>query len=240
MAYELYYWDGIQGRGEFVRLALEEADAPYEDVARSPGGMQRMSRFLEGKEDQQMPFAPPFLKDGDLVISHVANILHHLGPRLDLAPDEEKGRTFVHGLQLTITDLVTEIHDTHHPLGVDDYYEDQKTEAKARSRAFLESRLPKFMGYFEKILSLNPAGPQHIYGDRLTYVDLSLFQLVEGLRYAFPKAMFSFESRIPLVRALHGTVKSRPNINRYLESDRRLPFNESGIFRHYPELDQPD
>jgi Glutathione S-transferase len=237
MTYELYYWDGIQGRGEFVRLALEEAGAKYRDVAREPGGSGKMMAFLEGGHGHQMPFAPPFLKDGDLVISHVANILRHLGPKLNLAPAGEDARSFAHGLQLTIADFVTEIHDTHHPLGVDDYYEDQKDEAKARSTRFLEARLPKFLGYFEKIMNANPAGSAHPVGAEMTYVDLSLFQIVEGLRYAFPNAMRDAAANWPAVAALHGAVKERPNIRSYLASSRRLPFNESGIFRHYPELD---
>lgn len=238
MAYELYYWDGIQGRGEFVRLALEEAGADYLDVARENGGTEKMTAFLEGRNGFQIPFAPPFLRDGDLVVSHVANILQYLGPKLDLVPADEASRLFAHGLQLTITDFVTEIHDTHHPLGVDDYYEDQKAEAKSRTNGFLESRLPKFFGYFEKILAQNPDGQTHAVGDRLSYVDLSLFQVVEGLRYAFPKAMKRNEASYPNLKNIHAEVKTRPNINAYLSSDRRLAFNESGIFRHYPELDQ--
>ncbi|CAD7039627.1 glutathione S-transferase [Pseudorhizobium endolithicum] len=237
MTYELYYWDGIQGRGAFVRLVLEDAGASYRDVAREPGGTEKMTAFLEGKHGHQIPFAPPFLKDGDRVISHVANILRHLGPKLNLAPAGEDARSFAHGLQLTIADFVTEIHDTHHPLGMDAYYEDQKDEAKMRSRRFIQSRLPKFMGYFEKILSASPTGPTHLVGNETSYVDLSLFQVVEGLRYAFPNAMRDVETDWPAVAALAEAVKKRPNIWAYLQSDRRPAFNESGIFRHYPELD---
>ena len=238
MAYELYYWDGIQGRGEFVRLTLEDAAAAYEDVARTSGGTARMMDFLEGRSRSDIPFAPPFLRDGDLVVSHVANILDYLGPTLGLCPPDEMTRRFAHGLQLTITDFVTEIHDTHHPLGVDEYYEEQATEAKARSRAFLNSRMPKFMGYFEKILKANPEGAAYAIGSTTSYVDLSLFQIVEGLRYAFPKAMAAFEPDIPHLVELHSRVARRSRLEAYLRSERRLAFNESGIFRHYPELDQ--
>ncbi|MFN7104331.1 MAG: glutathione S-transferase [Pseudorhizobium sp.] len=238
MSYELYYWDGIQGRGEFVRLALEDAGADYLDVARTAGGSSKMDAFLDGRNGHHIPFAPPFLKDGEIVVSHVANILAYLGPQLNLAPAKEAQRLFANGLQLTITDFVTEIHDTHHPIGISDYYEDQREEAKARSSRFLSSRLPKFMGYFETVLAANPAGPEHAVGDAPTYVDLSLFQVMEGLRYAFPKAMHAFEGQIPLLVALHGRIGKRANIQAYLASDRRLQFNESGIFRHYPELDQ--
>ncbi|MBP1884380.1 glutathione S-transferase [Sinorhizobium mexicanum] len=253
MPYKLYYWDGIPGRGEFVRLALEEAGADYVDVARDPdgqeGGTTAMLKLLMDGEGANIPFAPPFLKDGDLLIPHVANILFYLGPKIGLAPEEEGLRFVANGLQLTITDFVAEIHDTHHPIGVSLYYEDQKPEALRRSSDFLSERLPKFLGYFERVLRQNPKGQNpkaqnpkgrgHIVGDRLSYVDLSLFQLVEGLRYAFPKAMRSYEASIPGLIALHDAVAERPNIRSYLASDRRLSFNEAGIFRHYPELDQP-
>ncbi|OHV84822.1 glutathione S-transferase [Rhizobium sp. LCM 4573] len=237
MAYELYYWDGIQGRGEFVRLALEEAGARYVDVARGSRGTATMMDYIHGRHGFDMPFAPPFLKDGDLVISHVANILHYLGPKLGLLPEDEKSRWFAHGLQLTITDFVTEVHDTHHPLGSDDYYEDQKEAAKLRATNFLKYRLPKFMGYFNRVVAANPAGNGHAVGDRLTHVDLSLFQLAEGLAYAFPHATRNFERDYHHLGRLRDMVRNRPNIAAYLRSDRRLSFNESGIFRHYPELD---
>ncbi len=240
MPYELFYWDGLQGRGEFVRLALEDAKADYVDVTRSskPGaGSKAMMRLLEGSEPNP-PFAPPFLKDGDLVISHVANILLHLGPKLGLAPEDPGLRTVAHGLQLTITDLVSEVHDTHHPLANGMFYEDQKEAAAARTASFLEERMPKFMGYFERVLTRNPHGPAQIVGEATSTVDLSLFQVFAGLRYAFPRATVDFQSEYPALAALHDAVAARPNIARYLASKRRIPFNESGIFRHYPELDR--
>ncbi len=238
MPYELYYWDGIQGRGEFVRLALEEAGAKYIDKARTSPGAQAMMEFLKGSNGtDQMPFAPPFLKDGNLVVSHVANILFYLGPKLGLVPADEASRHFANGLQLTITDFVAEAHDTHHPISTGAYYEDQKEEAKARSASFIKDRIPKFLGYFEKVIGRNASQSGFALGDALTYVDLSLFQVVEGLRYAFPKAMKTARADYPKLSALHDRVAERPNIIAYLQSDRRLEFNESGIFRHYPELD---
>lgn len=240
MAYELYYWDGIQGRGEFVRLSLEEAGADYVDMTRETGagkGTGAMIDLMRSTAEAHIPFAPPFLKDGDLIISHVANILLYLGPKLGLAPDDETLRFAANGLQLTITDFVAEVHDTHHPIATSLYYEDQKPEAKARSAEFIKHRIPKFLGYFERILRQNPAGSTYIVGDALSYVDLSLFQIVEGLTYAFPKAMRGFSRDYPLLDALHDRVSQRPNIAAYLASERRLKFNENGIFRHYPELD---
>lgn len=242
MPYELYYWDGLQGRGEFVRLALEDAGAEYVDVVRGDEedgqGTAAMMRVLGSTDEPHSPFACPFLKDGDLIVPHVANILMYLAPKLGLAPSDGPLRTVANGLQLTITDIVTEVHDTHHPIAAGLYYEDQKDAARARSADFIRERLPKFMNYFECVLKRNPHGNRQIVGNTLTYVDLSLFQLIEGLHYAFPRAMGQFRARHPALAALHGTIRTRPNIARYLASDRRIPFNEFGIFRHYPELDQ--
>jgi glutathione S-transferase len=238
MPYELYYWDGIQGRGEFVRLALEEAGEKYLDKGRTSAGSQAMMEYLKGSHGHdQMPFAPPFLKDGNLIISHVANILFYLGPKLGLVPEDEASRHLANGLQLTITDLVAEAHDTHHPISTGDYYEKQKAEAKARSTAFIRDRIPKFLGYFERIIAENRAKSGFSIGKGITYVDTSLFQVMEGLAYAFPKAMKVASKDYPKLAALRDTVAARPNIEAYLSSDRRLGFNESGIFRHYPELD---
>ena len=232
MKYELYYWPDIQGRGEYVRLALEEAAASYIDVARERG-TDAMIRMME--QGTTPPFAPPFLKAGKLVIGQTANILFYLGARDGLAPKTEAARLWVHQLQLTITDLVLEVHDTHHPLGPSLYFEDQRAPAKKRTEEFWKERVPKYLGYFEQILQTN--GGSHVTGRRLTYVDLSLFQIVEGLRYAFPKRMKQFESEIPRLIDLHGRVAARPNIKAYLASGRRIPFNENGIFRCYRELD---
>ena len=234
MRYQLYYWPGIQGRGEYVRLALEDAGAAYDDVARGPSGMAAMSRMME--ESGKPPFAPPFLKAGKLVIGQTANILLYLGSRHGLAPRAEAGKLWVHQLQLTIADLVLEIHDTHHPLGPSLYYEDQKAPAKKRTDEFWDSRVPKYLGYFEDLRAAN--GGAYVTGRRLTYVDLSMFQIVEGLRYAFPKRMKAFESEIPGLVGLRDRVAARPNIKAYLASDRRIAFNEDGIFRRYKALDR--
>jgi glutathione S-transferase len=241
MTYELYYWPGIQGRGEFVRLALEEAGAAYIDVARERGpgrGMAAMTKLLKGGDAALTPFAPPFLRDGEVVVSHVANILAYLAPKLGLAAATDALRVFAHGLQLTVTDFVAEIHDTHHPISNELYYEDQKKEAKARTAAFLDHRLPKYLGYFERVLESNPDGAGHPIGPALTYVDLSLFQLAEGLSYAFPNTMAKFPAKYPRLAAVRDSVKARPRIAAYLASPRRLPFNEDGVFRCYPELER--
>jgi glutathione S-transferase len=234
MRYQLYYWPGIQGRGEYVRLALEEAGADYADVARTGSGMGAMAKMMETGKGTP-PFAPPFLKAGKLVIGQTANILLYLGSRHGLAPKAEAGKLWVHQLQLTIADLVLEIHDTHHPLGPSLYYEDQRAPAKKRTEEFWNERVPKYLGYFEELVQAN--GGAYVTGRRLTYADLSLFQIVAGLRYAFPKRMKAFERKIPGLVELHDRVAARPNIKAYLESDRRIAFNEEGIFRRYKELD---
>lgn len=238
--YQLFYWPGIQGRGEFVRLALEDAGAAYDDVARGKGGMERMMAMMKGKEgdlgEKRPPFAPPFLKSGKLTIAQAANILFYLGPRLKLSPRDEVNRLWLHQLQLTVTDFVKEVHDTHHPIATGLYYEDQKAEAKQYAQSFLKERAPKYLGYFEKVLT--KSGGPYVLGRKLSYVDLSLFQLIEGLRYAFPRAMKRIERKVPKVVDVHDRVAKRPGIKAYLASERRIEFNEDGIFRHYPELDE--
>jgi glutathione S-transferase len=238
MTYRLYYWPGIQGRGEFVRLALEEAGADYEDVARSDAGLADMMAMLDDTAAPRRPFAPPFLVDGDRIVAQTANILLYLGPGLGLAPADDADRLFVHQLQLTLADFVVEAHDTHHPIGGSLYYDEQKPEAARRAEAFRGERIDKFLGYFEGVLAANPAGSGWLVGAAPSYADLSLFQVVEGVRYAFPKAMARLAESWPLVTALRDRVAERPRIAAYLASDRRLAFNEDGIFRHYPELDE--
>jgi glutathione S-transferase len=236
--YYLYYWPSILGRGEFVRLALEDAGAPYVDVARTPGGMPALMAFLDGRERGFLPFAPPFLRVGTLVIAQTANILQYLGPRLGLAPRDEAGQLATHQLQLTLADLVAEAHDTHHPIATSLYYKDQKVEARRRARHFLAERVPKHLGYLEAVLGRNRIGRgRHLVGRDTTYVDLSAFQIMEGLRYAFPRAMARRRGKYPLLAALVERVGARPRLAAYLASPRRLPFNEQGLFRHYPELD---
>ena len=234
MRYELYYWPAIQGRGEYVRLALEDAGADYVDVARRSGGENKMMTTMQARSDAP-PFAPPFLRAGNLVIGQTANILLYLGARHGLAPKTEAGRLWVHQLQLTIADFVAEVHDTHHPIGVSLYYEDQKPAAKRRSGEFLKQRVPKFLDYFERLIARS--GGPYLNGRRHCYADLSLFQIVEGLRYAFPNYMERFERKVPRLIELHDRVASRPTIEAYLASERRIPFNQDGIFRHYKALD---
>jgi glutathione S-transferase len=241
MKYELYYWPQIQGRGEFVRLALEECGAEYVDVAREPsaGGIEAMLRLLGEHSAGHRPFAPPFLRAGELLIGQTANILDFLGARHSLAPTSEAGRRWTLQLQLTLSDLVDEVHDTHHPIAGSLYYEDQKPEAERRAGDFVHQRLPKFLDYFEQVLQHNTAGAAHLVGERLSYADLSLFQLVAGLQYAYPHALGRLAATHTRVMALHEAVKARPRIRAYLVSPRRVPFNQKGIFRRYPELDPP-
>jgi glutathione S-transferase len=235
MRYQLYYWPEIQGRGEYVRLALEEAGAAYNDVARKGDGENRMMMLMEKRRGPTPSFAPPYLKAGKLLIGQTANILLYLGERHDLAPRVQAGRLWVNQLQLTLADFVVEIHDTHHPIASSLYFEDQKPEAKRRSEHFLAARVPKFLGYFDDILK--KSGGPFLLGRKLSYADLSLFQVVDGLRYAFPKATKRAEGKFRRVSRLHDRIAGRPRITAYLESGRRLPFNQMGIFRHYKELD---
>ncbi len=241
MAYELHYWPTIQGRGEFVRLALEAAGAPYIDVARgaerSAQGLPAMLRYLADDAVVHPPFAPPFLKDGSLLVGQTALILQYLGPKLKLVARAESARLWTQQIQLTIADIVAEAHDTHHPVATSRYYEEQKAEAVRRARDFCDHRVAKYLGWFERILERNPAGPRHLVGGRLSYADLSLFQLVDGLRYAFPRAAEQALAKTPAVVRLRDRVAGLPRIEAYLQSDRRVSFNEQGIFRRYPELD---
>ena len=242
MIYELYYWPGIQGRGEFVRLALEEGGAQYIDAAllseEKGGGVPALERFLDSVEIARPPFAPPFLKAGRQVIGQTANILLFLGGRLGLAPRDPSGKLWTNQLQLTISDFVADIHDSHHPIASGLYYEEQKREAKRRSADFRRNRLPKFLGYFERVLERNPARRARLIGARITYADLSMAQVIAGLRYAFPSASRKALKECPRLRALHDDVFARPRIKRYLASNRRVAFNNDDIFRRYPELDR--
>ncbi len=236
--YQLYYWDGLQGRGEFVRLVLEEAGVPYVDVARKKGGMPALKASLDGDQVDHPSFAPPVLQAGELLIGQTANILMFLGAKHGLAPRSQQGRLWANQLQLTIADIVAEAHDTHHPISTNAYYEDQKKEAKARSKDFRAERIPKFLDYFEGVIQRNPGRGGYAVGSRLSYVDLSLFQLLDGLVYAFPNTMAKLAPSYPGLFALHAKVAQRPNIAAYLNSKRRIANNETDIFRHYPELDK--
>lgn len=241
MRYELYYWPGIQGRGEFVRLALEEGGAEYLDTALIPddegGGVAAIEKYLDGDGIARPPFAPPFLKAGRQLIGQTANILFFLGGRLGLAPRDAAGKLWTNQLQLTISDFVAETHDTHHPIANSLYYEQQKREAKRRSKDFLENRLPKFLNYFERVLERNASRTPRLVRTRLTYADLSVAQVIAGLRYAFPSATRSALRDSPRLRDLHDEVFARPRIRRYVASGRRIAFNNDDIFRRYRELD---
>ena len=242
MTYELYYWPGIQGRGEFIRLALEEAGAKYVDVALAPkakgGGIPAILKVVEARGNKRPPFAVPALKAGRLVIAQTPNILLYLGGPLKLAPRDEAGKLWTHQLQLTISDLYLEIFHTHHPLGDGYAYEEQKTAAKRRTKDFLSERLPKFLGYFERVLELNEGRGPWMVERRISYADLSMAQVIAGLRYAFPSAMARSLRKRPRLRALHDAVFARPRIAAYAASGRRLDFNNHDLFRHYPELDR--
>lgn len=235
--YELYYWPGIPGRGEFVRLAFEDAGVPFVDVARRPehasGGVKGMMRFLRGEESGLLPFAPPFLRYGELMVAQTANILQFLGPRLGLVPSDEPSRLRAHQIMLTISDLLAEVHDLHHPIALALYYHDQKAEARRRAPFFLRERVPKYLSYLERVLQRD----DYLVSSEVSYVDLAAFQLIEGLRYAFPQTMTATEPQTPRLVALRDRVAARPRIATYLASDRRVPFNNHGLFRHYPELD---
>ena len=240
MRYELFYWPSIQGRGEFVRLALEEAGAEYVDVARQSGrglGMDAMIRLMEGRDLPRPPFAPPFVRAGRQIVAQTANILYFLGPRLGLVPKAESTRVWAHQLQLTVEDLVVDVHDTHHPVAMTLHYADQQGEARRRAEFFTRERAPELLGYFERVIEQNPGRRGYTVGRALSYVDLSMFQIIEGLCYAFPSMMARLEGHLPGLMALRERVSKRPNLAAYLASERRLAFNEDGIFRHYPELD---
>ena len=242
MVYEFYYWPHIQGRGEVVRLALEAGGADYIDIARdadsTEAGREKILEKINEESATRPPFAPPFLIDDDTVVAQAANILFYLGPKLGLSPSSEPDRIFVHQLQLTITDLLMEVHDTHHPISNALYYEEQKEESVKRASGFIDNRIPKYMNYFEKILKNNPPHSGWLIGDKMTYVDLSLFQVVQGLKYAFPRSFKNYEERWPSVLSLNDKVVLDNKVSAYLGSDRRIPFNKSGVFRYYPELDK--
>jgi glutathione S-transferase len=240
--YELYYWPGMQGRGEYVRLALEYAGAKYVDVARLPekrgGGSAALDRFIEGRGVRHAPFAPPFLKAGRLLIGQTANILFYLGTRLPIAPHDSPGRLWTHQLQLTIADFIVEAHDVHHPIAAGLYYEEQKGEAGRRAQDFLKNRLPKFLGYFDRVIRRNPTRAAGMVGRRLTYADLSLAQVWSALEYAFPRSMSRAKRSHPRIDALRDRAWAQPRIRDYLASRRRQPFNNDDLFRYYPELDR--
>lgn len=242
MTYQLYYWPGIQGRAEFIRLALEEGGADYQDVALVPeskgGGVPAILKMLQARSDPRPPFAVPVLRAGRRLIAQTPNILLFLGGPLKLAPADEAGRLWIQQLILTMLDLYVEIFHTHHPLGDGYAYEEQKAAARRRTRDFLKVRLPKFMTYFEHVLTCNRAHAPWIAGARLTYADLSMAQVLAGLNYAFPKATGRALRKRPRLARLQDAVFARPRIARYLRSGRRVPFSNEDLVRHYPSLDR--
>lgn len=235
--YELYYWPTIQGRGEFVRLLLEDVGADYIDVVRKPeaegGGIPALRAMLDDPDLTEAPFAPPILKDGDTLVTQTPLIMDYLGERHELSPREAGARRRAVQLSMLLADFLIEAHDVHHPVAKEFYYEDQRDEALRRAPSFRDLRIPKFYGYFERLLD----GTGFLIGNELTHADISLFQIVEGMRYAFPKTMARLEHDYPAVVMLRDSIAARPGIKAYLASDQRIPFNTDGIFRHYPELD---
>ncbi|SKA36886.1 glutathione S-transferase family protein [Consotaella salsifontis] len=241
MTIELYYWLGLPGRGEYARLVLEAAGAPYREMAQlsseEGGGMDAMMGWLDGRQGPFIPFAPPFLKDGEVVVSQAGLIAAYLGEKLGLAPQNEAERHFARSVALTTADFVAEVHNVHHPIATGLYYDDQKEEARRNAEQFRAERMPKFLGWYERLITANPAGAGFLVGGRMSYADLGLFQTVEGLNYAFPRRMETLGKTVPRVVSLCRRIAAEPMVKRYLESERRQPFNEDGIFRHYPELD---
>ncbi len=237
--YQLYYWPMLQGRGEFVRLVLEESGAPYVDVARKPesegGGIAALLSVLRGDQGGPPPYAPPVLVDGELVLAQTGAICAYLGERHQLAPTDPAARWQALQVQLTIADVAAEAHDTHHPISAALYFEEQEDEAVRAAHHFIEERLPRYLDYFERVVT--SSGGPWLFGGDLTYPDLSLFQLVEGLAHAFPKGFARVAEGHPAIHRIHDAVAERPRIAAYLGSERRIPFNEHGVFRHYPSLD---
>ncbi|KAL3427778.1 glutathione s-transferase [Phlyctema vagabunda] len=242
--YELIYWPGMPGRGEHVRLLFEEAGVPYSDAAKSDDAIPLVTTQISasnlGDAENPPPLAPPILKHGNLTLSQTSNILLYLGERFDLAGGLPDGKWRVNSLALTALDgLSNEAHDTHHPIASSLYYEDQKDEALRKAKDYRETRLPKFLAYFQRVLHGEASkGGEWLYGGTFTYADLVLFQCLDGLKFAFPKALQRLEKggEYDTVFKLYDSVKSRPKIKAYLESERRVEYSQ-GIYRHYPELD---
>ncbi|VVD90094.1 glutathione S-transferase [Pandoraea eparura] len=241
MTFELFYWPGLQGRGEFVRLAFEATGTPYVEIVQGDAPARGMDGLMHTMDDPACtdpPFAPPFLRVGDELIGQTANILAYLGPQLGLVGESPRARRWVNQLQLTLADLVDEVHDAHHPIASRLYYSQQRAEARKRSADLIEYRLPKFFAYFERVLANNPQASGWLSEAAMSYADLSLFQVIAGLDYAFPRAMSGFPKAFPRAQAVHDAVARVPRVAAYLKSPRRVPFNTTGIFRHYKALDR--
>jgi len=237
--YTLIYWPFLPGRGEFARFILEDAGVEYIDRARLPesdgGGKAAVLHFYKGEAEGMPVAAPPILLHGDLVLAQTGAICHYLGSTLRLLPNSEAGAWNALQVTMTVTDIVSEVHDTHHPVASYMTYEDQKDAAIPRTRMFLETRLPKFLGYLERVQ--NAHGGPWLLGERLTYVDLTVTHLLRGLEYAFPNNYRRVIADTPRLAAIREAALARPNLAAYVASDRCMAFNEHGIFRRYPELD---
>ncbi|KEY69018.1 hypothetical protein S7711_03320 [Stachybotrys chartarum IBT 7711] len=245
-SYELIYWPSAPGRGEPVRLLFEEAGVPYADTAKDAGRAVETIQGLMAAEhlgdDSNPPvFAPPLLRHGDLLINQLPNILLYLAPKLGLAPAAGPAVYHLNAIVLTLLDgFVNELHETHHPIATSQYYDDQKPEAKKRSKSYREERLPRFLGYAQRLLDAKTSGDgPWLYGGSLTYADLVLFQGIHGTKYAFPKTVEKLQKsgKYDGVFALFDAVQERPNIKAYMASDRRVDYSQ-GIWRYYPELEE--
>lgn len=251
--YELLYHPSIPGRGEFIRLCFEATGVAYTDIANEkPNGYDEVQNICKpNNNDTTNPpiFAPPALRvpgagpnGSPLLISQTPNILMYLAERLGLAPEDEAGTYHVYQLAFTALDLNNEVHDTHHPLAVEKYYEEQKDAALEKARDVREKRLPKFLAYFEACLGFNKekggGEGRFLVGSRLTFADLVVWQVIDGLRFAFPKEMEARAGEYPdLLKGFYEGIKQEGGLKEYLKSERRLPYSQ-GIFRYYPELDR--
>ncbi|GAA6016890.1 hypothetical protein JCM11491_006903 [Sporobolomyces phaffii] len=257
--FELIYHAAIPGRGEFIRLFFEATATPYKDSALIQGQsaiLPYLNGSFPGHDANPLPFAPPILRHGDVVISQTSNILlylaTHLESPIDLSPSSSSLDTapatatvqdtsiyHVQSLALTILDLNNETHDTHHPVSVSSYYEDQKEPALLKARDFRQNRVPKFFKYFEALLEREAErGGWLVRGGVPSYADLCLFQVVDGLKFAFPNLLSKLLPLHPRIRDHHERVKSAKRIKEYLDSDRRQEYS-MGVFRYYEELDEP-
>ena len=251
--YELLYWPEIPGRGEFIRLAFEATGTSYKDVANE--SKDGINAVLAAKADDLTidsdgnppAFAPPALrilgegKEGKtLVLYQTPAILSYLGDKLGLAGEDEVEKHWILSHTLTALDLNNEAHDTHHPVAVAKYYEDQKEEALKKATDFRENRLPKFFSFFERVLKGNDENGQgkYLVGSKLSYADTTVWHVLNGLKFAFPKELEAREKEFPtLFGTFYPSVQEQSGLKDYLSSDRRKPYS-MGIFRHYPELDR--
>ncbi|KAK4058824.1 hypothetical protein OIO90_000270 [Microbotryomycetes sp. JL221] len=249
--FEVVYHAGIPGRAEFVRLMFEATGVTYRDAPQEDG-QDCIIPYVTGNfadhDKNPLPFAVPVLRHNDVVISQVPNIVLYLSSRLPpIDLDGESTNTAqtpapLHDLStfhwleqlMTILDMNNEVHETHHPIDIRLYYEDQKAEAQKRAQAFREARIPKFLGNFENNIKKHTSG---FLNEKVSPADLALFHMVEGILFAFPERINQVKSEFPHVFKLRDTIKSSRRIQAYINSGRRIPFNNYGIFRHYTELD---